>query len=95
MYWALTGKKIPTLFNIKQDDNSFILHDKIETPADLNREVPEPLSNLIMECVKAAPLKRPEGMNVVARRLETIQHAVARRAAEQSAALKSDKHLAV
>jgi serine/threonine-protein kinase len=95
MYWALTGKKIPTLFNIKQDDNSFILHDKIDTPADLNREVPEPLSNLVMECIKTAPLNRPESMIVVARRLEIIQHAVARLAAEQSASLKSDKHLAV
>jgi serine/threonine-protein kinase len=95
MYWALTGKKIPTLFNIKQDDNSFILHDKIETPADLNREVPEPLSNLIMDCIKTAPLKRPETMGIVARRLETIQHGVVKRAADQAAALKSNKHLAV
>jgi serine/threonine-protein kinase len=91
MYWGLTGKKIPTLFTIKQDENSFILHDKIETPADLNREVPDPLSNLIMDCIKTQPLKRPDSMGVVARRLETIQHGVAKRAADQSDALKSKR----
>jgi serine/threonine protein kinase len=85
MYWALTGRKIPTLFNIKQDDNSFILHDKIDTPSDLNREVPEPLSNLVMECVKTASLRRPESMGVVLRRLEIIQHAIQKRAASATA----------
>ena len=79
MYWALTGRKIPTLFNIKKDDNSFILHDKIDTPSDLNREVPDPLSNLVMECVKTSSLRRPESMGVVLRRLEIIQHAIQKR----------------
>ncbi|HEY7115319.1 MAG TPA: serine/threonine-protein kinase [Tepidisphaeraceae bacterium] len=86
MYWALSGKKIPTLFTIKKDANSFILHDKIETPADLNKDVPEPLSNLVMECIKTNPLKRPESMGTVTRRLEIIQHALHRRSAEQQGA---------
>lgn len=81
MYWATSGKKIPTLFTLKKDENSFILHDKIATPMDLNAQVPEPLSNLIMECVKTNPLKRPEGMGEVVRRLEIIQHGLSRRAA--------------
>jgi hypothetical protein len=34
-------------------------------------------------------------MGIVARRLETIQHGVVKRAADQAAALKSNKHLAV
>src|SRR4051812_140029 len=85
MYWALTGRKIPTLFTLKKDDNSFILHDKIATPAEINPQVPEPLSNLVMECVKTNPLKRPDGMGVVIRRLEIIQHGLRRRVAAQVA----------
>src|SRR6266550_4164815 len=79
MYWAVTGKKIPTLFTLKKDENSFLVHDKIATPRDLNGEVPETLSNLIMECVRTNPLKRPESMGEVTRRLEIIHHSLSRR----------------
>jgi serine/threonine-protein kinase len=96
MYWAFSGKKIPTLFNIKQDENSFILHDKIETPADINKQVPETLSNLIMDCIKTNPLKRPNGMGEVVRRLEIIQHTLNRKtaSAEPTAGVRG-KHVAV
>jgi eukaryotic-like serine/threonine-protein kinase len=79
MYWAVTGKKIPTLFTLKKDENSFLVHDKIATPRDLNGEVPETLSNLIMECIRTNPLKRPEAMTEVTRRLEVIRHSLSRR----------------
>jgi serine/threonine-protein kinase len=79
MYWAVTGKKIPTLFTLKKDENSFLVHDKIATPRDLNGEVPETLSNLIMECIRTNPLKRPESMGEVTRRLEIIRHSLSRR----------------
>jgi hypothetical protein len=39
-----------------------------------------------MECVKTNPLKRPDGMGEVVRRLETIQHALTRRAANTAPA---------
>jgi serine/threonine-protein kinase len=92
LYWALCGRKIPTLFNIKKDENSFILHDKIATPADINPSVPDPLSNLAMECIKTNPQKRPEGMSEVTRRLELIQHAYRMR---QSGGSKSGMVVAV
>ena len=79
LYWALSGQKIPTLFTIKQDQNSFLLHDQIPTPMELNPQVPEALSNLVMECVRLNPLKRPENMAELTRRLEIIRHAAARR----------------
>ena len=79
MYWAVTGKKIPTLFTLKKDENSFLVHDKIATPRDLNGEVPETLSNLIMECIRTNPLKRPEAMGEVTRRLEVVRHSLSRR----------------
>jgi serine/threonine-protein kinase len=85
MYWSLCGRKMPTLFTIKKDANSFLLHDQIPTPAELNPQVPEALSNLVMECVRLNPLKRPESMADVTRRLETIRHAASRRAVGRAA----------
>ena len=79
LYWALTGQKIPTLFTIKKDENSFLLHDQIPTPTDLNKGVPEALSSLVMECVRLNPLKRPENLMEVTRRLEVIRHAAKKR----------------
>jgi serine/threonine-protein kinase len=87
MYWTLTGKKIPTLFTLKKDDNSFLLDDKFATPADLNPQVPETLSNLVMECIRTNPLKRPETMHDVTRRLELIKHTMDRKAAAAAVAI--------
>jgi eukaryotic-like serine/threonine-protein kinase len=74
LYWVLCGKNIPTLFNISRSENSFLVDAKITSPQDHNRQVPENLSNLVMECVRTSPGKRPDSMAVVARRLEVIQH---------------------
>jgi eukaryotic-like serine/threonine-protein kinase len=78
MYWALASKKLPTLYTIKQKENSFLLDAKIDAPHTLNRAVPENLSNLVMECVKTSPAKRPKNMADVAGRLEVIHHVLAK-----------------
>ena len=78
MYWSLTGKKLPTLYTVSKKENSFLLDAKIDTVAELNPRIPLPLSNLVMECVKTSPVKRPKNMNEVATRLEVIRHAVAK-----------------
>jgi serine/threonine-protein kinase len=78
MYWSLTSKKLPTLYTVSKKENSFLLDAKIRTPAELKPEIPAPLSNLVMECVKTSPVKRPRNMNEVATRLEVIRHAVAK-----------------
>jgi len=75
MYWALTGgQKLPTLYTLKKSENSLLVDDLMPTPHKVNPSVPEPLSNLVMECVRVNPLKRPKGMNDVARRLEIMRH---------------------
>ena len=60
LYWVLTGKNLPTLYTMKRSDNSFLVDTKIDSPRDLNPKVPENLSNLVMECVRVNPAKRPE-----------------------------------
>ncbi len=76
LYWALTGSKMPTLFTLKKGENSFLVDSQLKAPADLNPLVPEPLSSLVMECVRVTPLKRPESMATLKSRLEIIHHVV-------------------
>jgi len=74
MYWSLCGKKLPTLYNIKKTENSFLVDTAITTPRDCNNLVPEQLSNLVMECVRTNPVRRPADMAELSRRLEIILH---------------------
>ena len=74
MYWSLCGRKLPTLFNIKKSENSFLVDAVMATPRDCNKLVPETLSNLVMECVRTNPQKRPADMAELSRRLEIILH---------------------
>ncbi len=76
MYWALGRKALPTLFTLKKDKNSFLVDERITSPRELDSSVPESLSNLVMECVRTNPQRRPEDMNELARRLEVVQHVV-------------------
>jgi serine/threonine-protein kinase len=79
LYWALSGRKLPTLFNISKGENSFLVDDAMASPRDINPLVPEPLSNLVMECVRTSPSKRPQDMIELTRRLEIIEHSLQKR----------------
>jgi serine/threonine-protein kinase len=75
LYWALTGKNIPTRYTIdKKGENSFLLDELIPSPQDLNPKVPTPLSNLVMEMTASREKKRPADMDAVIKRLQIIQH---------------------
>jgi serine/threonine-protein kinase len=84
LYFALCGKKLPTLFTLKRGDNSFLIDSKIDSPRDLNPLLPETLSNLVMECVRTNAAKRPEDMNELIRRLEIIEHTIRRDALKRA-----------
>jgi serine/threonine-protein kinase len=76
MYWALTSQKLPTLFTLKKGENSFLLDEYMNTPRSIKPDIPEALSTLVMECVRTNPLKRPENMGEVIRRLESAKVAL-------------------
>jgi serine/threonine-protein kinase len=78
MYWALSGRKMPTLFTIKKGENSILADDLIPSPHVINPLVPQSLSNFVMECVRINPRKRPADMGEVVRRLEIIHHGIQR-----------------
>jgi len=81
LYWTLTGENIPTLYTVNKGANSFLMDTAITTPHQLNGQVSEPLSNVVMECIRNNPLKRPENMEEVSRRLEVMEFAASKRAA--------------
>ena len=78
MYWALAGRTLPTLYTVGNKANCFLLDSKIDAPHELNPTVPATLSNLVMQCVRTNPAKRPAEMKEVLFRLETIRHAMVR-----------------
>jgi serine/threonine-protein kinase len=78
LYWALCRRKIPTLFTLKRGEHSFLLDDRVPPPHELNAAVPEPLSRLVMECVRTDPSRRPQSMSDVSRRLDVIHFAMVR-----------------
>jgi serine/threonine-protein kinase len=80
LYWALAGRRLPTLFTIGRGDNSFLCDSVIPSPHTLNPSVPEPLGNLVMECVRIKPEKRPPSMDELVRRLEIMKHVAQRNA---------------
>jgi eukaryotic-like serine/threonine-protein kinase len=77
LYWALTGRNLPTLFTLEKSENSFLVDEKMASPRDLNQNVPEQLSDLVMQCVRLSPSKRPEFSEII-RRMEVIEYAIKR-----------------
>src|SRR6185437_256590 len=75
LYWAITGRHIPTLYTVnKKGDNSFLVDTAIQGPGELNPKCPMALSNLVIECVSTNPARRPADMDDVIRRLQLAHH---------------------
>jgi serine/threonine-protein kinase len=72
LYWALSGRNLPTLFTVGRKANSFIVHDTLATPEQINPDVPTPLSDMVMSCVHARASKRPANLSEIVRRLEIM-----------------------
>ena len=95
MYWSLCGSKLPTLFNLKKSENSFLVDAVMASPRDRNKLVPETLSNLVMECVRTNPQKRPADMVELSRRLEIILHVMRRERGENGAGAAATRQFQV
>ena len=87
LYFALTSKPIPTLYTVnKKGENSFLMGDTIQSPAQLNPKVPPALSNLVMDCIATRIEKRPADMESVITRLELARHTLTRQSPPSSSA---------
>ena len=92
MYWATTGKHVPTLYTTtKKGENSFLLDARFDSPLDLNPDISESLSTLIMECIATRPSKRPANMDAVIQRLEVAKYRL-QKERDPSAVFKADAH---
>lgn len=85
LYWALTGRNIPTLYTIqKQKGGNNLLSDELfQTPKDLNPMVPAAIDKMVMDCVSTRRDKRPADMEAMIQKLEIGQHILERERSER------------
>lgn len=74
LYWALTGRHIPTLYTTSKKENSLLSDELFQKPQLLNPFVPEVVSNMVMDCIATRPSRRPPDMDVIIQKLEIGKH---------------------
>ncbi len=93
LYWATTGRNIPTAYTVnKKGEHNFLVDDRITPPQELNPRVPTGLSNLILEMIATKPSKRPADMDAVVTRLELAKHVLTRELNPGMRALEVDPY---
>jgi len=87
MYWALTGHNIPTLIPKKDAYGFPVKHKKCKPPHEVRKQIPLPVSKLVMNCAEEDPVSRPRNMMEIASRLDVIIHGIlaGRKKAEKNA----------
>jgi serine/threonine-protein kinase len=75
MYWALTGKTVPTLIP-KKDPFGLPVQETIRLPHEIRSQIPIGISKLVMDCVEDDPAKRPGDMTTVISRLDLMIHSI-------------------
>ena len=77
MYWAITGKNVPTLIAKKTKSLGLVnSSEDCPSPHQLKKQIPIGVSKLVMDCVKDRPENRPDGMNVISSRLDLLIHSI-------------------
>jgi serine/threonine protein kinase len=76
MYWALTGKNVPTLIPKKIATVGRYEPQKWYAPHELKQQIPVGVSKLVMDCVKQDPAERPGNMMEVISRLDLMIHSI-------------------
>jgi serine/threonine protein kinase len=75
MYWALTGKHIPTLIP-KKDSLGLPIPQKRRAPHELKKQIPIGISKFVMDCVEDDPANRPPDMMTAISRLDLLIHSI-------------------
>ncbi len=71
MYWALTGKNVPTLIPKKTDFGLPTAHlVEFKAPHELHSRIPKYISDLVMDCIKDKPSERPASMQEIIDKLD-------------------------
>lgn len=73
MYWALTGRNVPTLIPKKNELSASVIEPgDFKSPNQVYSKIPIELSDLVMECVKDKPSDRPSNMSEIIGRLDVL-----------------------
>lgn len=72
MYWALTGKNVPTLIPKQSSLGMPEAPRECPPPRKLKPQIPKEVSDLVMHCVNNDPAERPSNMMDVVSSLDTI-----------------------
>ncbi len=70
LYWLLTDKHVPTLIPRGTAGVTYRDQQQPTPPREQNPDVPPALSSLVMSCIQADPLSRPQSMGEVLNRLD-------------------------
>lgn len=76
MYWALTGKNVPTLIPKKPNGIGLLEPQRCSAPHELKSQLPLGISMLVMDCVKNDPADRPRSMVEVITGLDAMIHSI-------------------
>jgi len=76
MYWALTGRNVPTLIPKKSTGVPLVVPQNCPAPHEIRDKVPIGVSKLIMDCIKDNPEDRPRNMTTIISRLDLIIHSI-------------------
>jgi serine/threonine-protein kinase len=75
MYWALTGRNVPTLIP-KKDEMGMIIPQQSKAPHEMRKQIPIGISKLVMDCVENDPSQRPVNMMAIISRLDLMIHSI-------------------
>lgn len=76
MYWALTGKHVPTMIPKKNKYGLPIPPKPCRAPHELKKQIPVGISKLVMDCIANDPANRPRNMMTVVSRLDLMVHSI-------------------
>jgi len=79
MYWALTGKNVPTLIPQANDLSSMMGRRKLIAPHEVHKRIPLGVSRLVLDCVREDPAERPTSMAEIISRLDLLIHSIFRK----------------
>lgn len=77
MYWALTGRNVPTAYTKAKGITKSGTAEKADLPMEIREEIARDLSEMVMDCVKTNAKERPESMVAVVNRLGLILRGMA------------------
>jgi serine/threonine protein kinase len=76
MYWAFTGKNVPTLIPKNDTLGMAAPVKEFQAPHELHKRIPVGVSKLIMDCVRDRQSDRPTTMGDVMSRLDLLIHSI-------------------